>query len=305
MENLPTDYFTTIAAYTPNVHRDQYPAIDPTSPSLSLTGKTVIITGASAGIGAQGLAPAFAKAGAKVIVLIARNQAKLDAVTNGLRAQYPKVEFLALSAAVDSESAVKGVFDTISSKYGHADVLINNAGVWVSGGAPIATADPSDWWKDFEVNTKGLFLMSQGFLKLLGSKKHGTMVNMSSGVAALVGPGMSSYSVSKNATLRLMEYVAVEHPNVTAVSMQPGIVMTDMITPTFKRFAHDTPEVVGGCAVWLCSEKARFLSGRFVSANWDVEELVGREEEITAGNDLKVVYQGRFGLDQFEDGSGK
>jgi len=52
--------------------------------------------------------------------------------------------------------------------------------------------------------------------------------------------------------------------------------------------------------VWLATNSAKFLTGRFVSANWDVDDLVKRKEEILGGNDLKMVYQGKFGLDQFK-----
>lgn len=299
MENLPVDYFVKIAAYTPHVYRDQYPAIDPRSEALSQKGKVIVITGASAGIGARGLAPAFAKAGAKAVVLVARSEDKLQKVAAELKREYPAVEFLPLAAAADDEAAVKDLFQSIATKYGHADVLINNAGVWTSGGASVADADVTQWWQDFEINLKGPFLMSQAFLKLLGEERRGTIVTMSTGIASMVGPGMSSYSVSKNASLRLMEYIAAEHPNVNAVSLQPGIVPTDMVTENFRRFALDTPELVGGTGVWLSTDAARFLSGRFVSANWSVEDLVRKGKDIQAGSDLTVVYQGKFGLDQF------
>jgi hypothetical protein len=74
---------------------------------------------------------------------------------------------------------------------------------------------------------------------------------------------------------------------------------TNSVTDAFKRFALDTPELVGGIGVWLATDKARFLSGRFISANWSVDDLMARKDELIAGNDLKIVYQGKFGLDQF------
>ncbi len=57
---------------------------------------------------------------------------------------------------------------------------------------------------------------------------------------------------------------------------------------------------MGGTGVWLATDAARFLTGRFVSANWSVDDLVKRKDEILAGNDLKVIYQGNFGLEQFK-----
>lgn len=52
--------------------------------------------------------------------------------------------------------------------------------------------------------------------------------------------------------------------------------------------------------MWIATDAAKFLSGRFISANWDMDDLAKRKEEILAGNDLKMVYQGKFGLDQFK-----
>ena len=68
----------------------------------------------------------------------------------------------------------------------------------------------------------------------------------------------------------------------------------------FARFALDTPELVGGIGVWLATDAARFLTGRFVSANWSVDDLMAMKEKIVGGNDLKFVYQGTLGLDQFK-----
>lgn len=64
-----------------------------------------------------------------------------------------------------------------------------------------------------------------------------------------------------------------------------------------KRFALDSPELVGGTGVWLATNAAMFLSGRFISANWSVDELVQKKHTILAGNDLKIGYEGKFGLD--------
>ena len=59
-------------------------------------------------------------------------------------------------------------------------------------------------------------------------------------------------------------------------------------------------ELVGGTAVFLATPAATFLSGRFVSANWDVDELVARKDEIVSKDLLKVVLSGEFGAGQFE-----
>jgi hypothetical protein len=64
----------------------------------------------------------------------------------------------------------------------------------------------------------------------------------------------------------------------------------------FRKFALDTPELVGGTAVWLATKEAYFLNGRFMSVNWSVDELVARKEDIIKSNDLRMVLQGEFGI---------
>lgn len=75
--------------------------------------------------------------------------------------------------------------------------------------------------------------------------------------------------------------------------------LTRVNLDSFKRFALDTPELVGGTCVWLATDNARFLSGRFVSANWSVDDLLQQKDVIRAGSDLTVTYAGKFGLEQF------
>jgi NAD(P)-dependent dehydrogenase (short-subunit alcohol dehydrogenase family) len=77
---------------------------------------------------------------------------------------------------------------------------------------------------------KGTFLVTQAFLKLLCTEQQGTIVTMSTGIAYIVGTGMSAYSISKMASVRLAEYVAAEYPDVCSISRQPGIVKKDMVT---------------------------------------------------------------------------
>jgi hypothetical protein len=62
----------------------------------------------------------------------------------------------------------------------------------------------------------------------------------------------------------------------------------------FSRFALDTPELVGGMGFWLATDAARLLTGRFVSANWSVDDLVAMREKIVGGNDLGSCIRGRW-----------
>lgn len=151
-----------------------------------------------------------------------------------------------------------------------------------------------------ETNIYGTFLITQGFLQLFDIEKKGTVINLTSGAAFAVLPGISGYAISKLGSLQLAAYVAAENPNVTAVALHPGLVMTDMTMDAFKPFALDTPELVGGVGVWLATEKAAFLSGRYICAHWSVDDLVERKEEIVSEGKLTIQLNGKLGKEQFE-----
>lgn len=265
-----------------------------------MAGKVVIITGASQGLGARGHAPAFAKAGAKAIVLVARNVERLEALAMELNRAFPQVETLLFPADISDSLRVKELYQRVNHTYGHADILVNNAAILKAEG-PLQSLDPELWWDDLHVNARGTFLMTTNFLKSLPEESHGTIINLTSGMAYGIYPGNSAYSLGKLVNLQMAAYVAAESPNVTSVSLHPGIVHTNMTTQSFKKFALDTPELVGGVAVWLSTEKAKFMNGRYMNVNWNVNDLYERREEIQEGKLLQIDLRGNFGVEQFHD----
>ncbi|KAG4441113.1 hypothetical protein IFR05_003403 [Cadophora sp. M221] len=297
MENLPVDFFVTSQAFTKSTHRDVYPAIDPTAATNSQAGKVIVITGASKGLGRIAFAASFAKAGPKAIVLVARTAESLAATAKEIHEINNKIEVLTVPTDLLNTESISALWEKVKTKFGHADVLINNAGT-LAGAGPVSDAEAGSWWSDFEVNGRGTFLVSQGFLQLLGKERRGTVINLTTGAAVSVFPGISSYSISKLIPIQLAAYIAAENPNVTAVALHPGTVKTDMTLDSFVRFSLDTPELVGGIGVWIATEKAAFLTGKYVSSNWDVDALVERKEEITGGK-LSVALVGEFGQEQF------
>lgn len=154
------------------------------------------------------------------------------------------------------------------------------------------------------LNIYGTFLVTQQFLKLLPSPDTpARIVSLTTGVAYQVYPTLSAYGMSKLAVLELMAYVTSENPNVVATALHPGILNTEMAIETFQRFAHDTPELVGGIVVRLAAWEGvdrSFLSGRFVSANWDVENLLEGKDEIQENDLLKVNLNAKLGSEQFD-----
>ncbi|KAH7325597.1 hypothetical protein B0I35DRAFT_347275 [Stachybotrys elegans] len=302
MDALSEDHFIKLFQFTPTVYNDQYPSIDPTSPSLALTGKVAVITGASRGLGAQAFAPAFAKAGVKGLVLIATDEAKLKSVEEDVKRINADIQVLALSTNIADERSVEAAFDKIKSTFGHADILINNAGVLLDGeGSLVGDFDPDLWWRDFEINTKGTFLMSRGFIRQLPSKDTpATMVNLVTTGAWMTFPHLSGYCISKGASLQLAQHVAAGYPNITSVSLHPGMLDTDMMMEEFRRFTFQSPDLVGGLAVWLSHPHAKFLSGRTIASFWSVDDLLARKDEIVQGNLLQMGLSGNFLAGQSE-----
>ncbi|CEL00430.1 hypothetical protein ASPCAL00032 [Aspergillus calidoustus] len=236
----------------------------------------------------------FAKAGARVLILAGRNKQDLEAVAAEIHAVAPVVQTDVRVIDISDATSVKNAFIDLRGTYERIDILVNHAG---SGDSPlpIMEVEAAEWWYNFEVMVKGTFLMTQQFLQLNGKDIDVIIINITSTAALNSTPCLSSYSLSKLCQIQLQAFVRAENPNVRAVSLHPGILMTRMTPPAFQRFARDTFELVGGVAVWLASEEARFMDGRYMSVNWSVDELLERKEEIVSDGLLEIALRGKFG----------
>ncbi|KAK9367590.1 hypothetical protein V1509DRAFT_626419 [Lipomyces kononenkoae] len=299
---VPSDYLTRAQQFTKTLHHELYPAVDPSKPELSLPGKVVIITGASRGIGADGFAVSFAQAGVKGLVLVARDADKLNETVSKVHATNPAVEVLPVVADVADENAVALVYAQCEAKFGHADILINNAGIVKANGALPGDVKPADWWRNIEVNGKGTFLMMHALVNSLPTLDTPvTIINITSGAAwHSPVPMLSGYAISKLVALQEAAYFAACYKNITAFAVHPGLVRTDMTHDSMMHMDSQPPELVGGLAVWLSHPHALFLNGRVVANTWDVDELMARKEEILSGKKLTIGLFGTFGPEQFE-----
>lgn len=261
---------------TASWHNESYPAISPVQPELSAAGKTVVIAGAGGGIG-HATALSFDRAGASKIVLIGRDDSKLKQTQRDL-----SCEASIYTKSVMDEDAMARVATAI----GKWDVLILAAG-YLSKPAAIKDSAVDEWWQSFETNVKGAMVPVKAFLPTANSS-HAAIVGLTTAVVfpPAVQPGLSAYITSKFALVKFIEYVAAETPNIFAVALNPGVIKTAM----FERLGadpaslpFDSVDLPADFMVWLTSNTASFLNGRFVYANWDVEELKARAEEIQSG----------------------
>lgn len=254
----------------------------------------MFISGASKGIG-RATAIAFAQAGASAIAIAARSA--LDAIEVAIldaarTAGHPAPKVLKLTLDVSDEKSVASAASQTGAIFGHLDILVNNAGrleTWL----PLADSDPTSWWNTWEVNLKGTYLLTRAFLPLLLKDGEKTIVNMNSIGAHLTRPGASAYQTGKLAILRLTEFTCVEYAaqGVLAFAINPGAVPTELAF-NLPADSHsklvDTPELAADTIVWLTQERRMWLAGRYVSANWDMPEIMSRKDEIVKDNKLKV-----------------
>ena len=294
MADMSPHHFTVnFHPFTKVVYRDLYPAVDPTLPAMSQKGKVVMITGASKGIGKLGFAEAFAKSGAKAIIVTSRKVEDLKSTEEMLK-QY-NVEVLPLALEITNRASVEAAFEKVKARYGKIDTIVNNAGVFKSETQTIANGDPDKIWADIETNVKGQYLIARSFLQLVDGAK-ATYIGLSSLAAMLVAPGLGGYAIAKLGDLQLSAFIAAENPNVTAVSYHPGVVKTPMHDELvgFAHFAHDTAALAGAVGVWLATDSASFMSGRYMSMNWDINELLARKDEIVEKDLLKLQLSGEM-----------
>ncbi|KAK0642624.1 Short chain dehydrogenase andI [Lasiodiplodia hormozganensis] len=290
---MDADAFTKPFKLTKTMRRSPYAAIDPANPSLSAAGKVVIVTGAGGGKVAQ----AWSQAGAKAVVLVGRSADALNDVASGL----PQAAVHA--ADVTSEKGVEALFTSIKEKYGRLDALVNAAGT-MHHDAGIKDISPNAWWQDFvcskETNVKATFLTTHFYAKLFGGS--GTIVNVVSLAAFLSAPTMSSYAAAKLAQIMFGELVGLEHPALRVFSVHPGLVEAEhgrgMVVPSFTPFAKDKAALTAGLSLFLATDpRAEMLTGTFLSANWDVDEVLDHVDEIVDQKLLNVAVGAKLGPD--------
>lgn len=271
---------TGIPSLTSTWHNDTYPAISPTNPALSAEGKTVIVTGGGRGLGVE-MARAFAIAGAHHVALLGRTRGTLLSTKTSLENEHPKLKVTTHVADVADENDVQNA----AKEVGAWDVLVLNAGLQ-NLSKPVAKSSVTDWWRVFETNVKGAFVTCHAFLP--SHRASASIIGINAALAQFApntgyAEGASAYAASKMAQMKLLEHIAAENPDMFVASVHPGIIATDMPAGAkmdLKESPMDDIKLPAHFVVWSVSPEAKFLKGRFVWANWDVDELKAKAKEI-------------------------
>ncbi len=241
--------------------------------TTELRGKVGIVTGGTSGIG-RDAAVLFAKAGAKVVVA-GRRELEGKETIDLVRAAGG--DGLFVKTDVSQAAEVHALVRKTVEKYGRLDVAFNNAGIegnWI----PIAEQSEEDWDRTIDINLKGTWLcLKHEIRQMLKQGGGGAIVNMAS-VAGLVGsPGAATYCASKHGVMGLTKAAALENARsgIRVNVVCPAVIETPMVErifgePQFRKYAlglhpigrFGTPMEVAEAVVWMCSDRASFMTGQ-------------------------------------------
>lgn len=235
---------------------------------FSLENKVVLITGATGGIGAS-IAQKMKENGATVVIT-GRNEKKLNEEFDD--------SFIKIVKDISKENNADSLIQETIEKTGKIDILVNNAGI---------TKDTllmrmSDEMFDDVINTnlRSTFKLCRAVIMPMIKNKFGRIINMSSIIGVIGGPGQANYAASKGGIIAMTKSIATEvaSRNITANCIAPGFIktpMTDILPEDLKksylaqipaaRFGE--PEDVANLCVFLASKEASYISGQTIHVN--------------------------------------
>lgn len=233
--------------------------------------KVAIVTGAGTGIG-RACALAFAREGARV-VLVGRREALLSETAGQISGRH-----LVLAADVGKKADIDRVVEQAVSLFGRIDVLLNNAGVLHIGTAEQITEE--QWDETFNVNVRGLWLLSRAVLPAMRKAGGGSIINMASVLGINGARNRASYAPSKGAVVLLTKCMAIDHAGdkIRVNCICPSFVETDLTAAVISKAADPEavrrertavhpigrlgrPEDIAGLAVYLASNESSWVTG--------------------------------------------
>ena len=235
-----------------------------------LEGKVAVITGGSSGIG-RAAALAFAREGAHVAIG-ARRLTEGEETARMVREAGGQAVFV--QTDVSQSDQVQRLIQAAVERWGRLDCAFNNAGI--EGDAFVHTADYSEttWDQIVAVNLTGVFLSMKYELQQMLKHGSGTIVNMSSIAGLVGGPLGSPYFATKHGVIGLTKAAAMEYAKsgIRVNAVCPAVIDTDMAQRGFSEMwdvvvnMHPVgrvgkPEEVADAVVWLCSDRAAFITG--------------------------------------------
>lgn len=248
---------------------------------MKLKDKVAIITGGSLGVG-KATALLFAKEGAKVIIT-GRTEKTLKEAVEEAKRKGLAIDYLV--SDVSKEEDCQKTVDYVIKKYGRIDILFNNAGILHRARTHETTTE--QWDETFDVNVKGVYLMSKHTIPHMLKQGHGNIINNNSSVLGLkASPNFAAYNSSKGAVNQLTRSMALEYADkgIRVNAICTGTVYTPMVYKLFedlgdkeaaeKRYISvhpigrlSQPEEIAHAVLFLCDDNVSFMTGAMLSVD--------------------------------------
>ncbi|MCY1259677.1 5-keto-D-gluconate 5-reductase [compost metagenome] len=244
---------------------------------FSLAGKTVLITGASSGIGAH-YARTVADYGARVVIG-ARRVDRLEQLAGEIRAR--GAEVLAVALDVTRRESVEAAFDVAEAQFGVVDVIVNNAGIGQDK-RPLEITE-EDWRNMLSTNLDGVWRVAQvAAQRLVKAGRPGNIVNIASMLGLRVGANLSHYCAAKAAVVQLSKSLALElaRHSIRVNAIAPGYFKTEINDEFFETEAglgyirRQVPmrrlgqlQELDGALLLLASDAGSFMTGSVLSVD--------------------------------------
>jgi 3-oxoacyl-[acyl-carrier protein] reductase len=240
-----------------------------------LEGKTVIITGASRGIG-KGIAEVFAKHGANIAFTYSSSAAAAEELAAKLATEGVTVK--AYQSDASKFDAAQAFVDQVLQDFPSIDVLINNAGITKDN--LLMRMSEADFDQVIEVNLKSVFNMTKAVQKTMLKQRSGSIINMSSVVGVKGNAGQTNYAASKAGVIGFTKSVALElgSRNIRCNAIAPGFIETEMTAKlnedVVKGWAESIPlkrggstEDVANACLFLASDMSAYVTGQVLNVD--------------------------------------
>lgn len=240
-----------------------------------LQNKTVLITGASRGIG-KGIATVFAEHGANVVFTYSSSVDAANALETELQALGVQAKGYQSNAA-DFEQAQELV-ENVLADFSTIDVLINNAGITKDN--LLMRISEEDFDKVIEVNLKSVFNLTKAVQRTMLKQRHGSIINMSSVVGVKGNAGQSNYAASKAGIIGFSKSIALElgSRNIRCNVIAPGFIETEMTAKLSEEVVAGwragiplkrggTPNDVANACVFLASDLSSYITGQVINVD--------------------------------------